>query len=111
MKSVDPVTKKDVFIAPDGYDASKDDNQHDCNDPKPSISGIGYTGSTVSFTASQGKFALRSIEILINGKSVGSVSGGASSANVGSLDSSDKISIVVTDEGYYSTTSSTYTVP
>lgn len=111
MKSVDPVTKKDVFIAPDGYDASKDDNQHDCNDPKPSISGIGYTGSTVSFTASQGKFALRSIEILINGKSVGSVSGSASSANVGSLDSSDKISIIVTDEGYYSTTSPTYTVP
>lgn len=112
LRSIDPVTKREVFIAPDGYDASKDDDKHGCDDPKPTISNISYSSSgsgTVSFTAGQGKFALQSIEVLVDGKSIGSVSGSASSAVVGSLSSGTKITIVVTDEGYYST-SSTYTV-
>ena len=112
LRSIDPVTKREVFIAPDGYDASKDDDKHGCDDPKPTISNISYSSSgsgTVSFTAGQGKFALQSIEVLVDGKSIGSVSGSASSAVVGSLSSGTKITIVVTDEGYYSTTSSTYT--
>lgn len=112
LRSIDPVTKREVFIAPDGYDASKDDDKHGCDDPKPTISNISYSSSgsgTVSFTAGQGKFALQSIEVLVDGKSIGSVSGSASSALVGSLSSGTKITIVVTDEGYYST-SSTYTV-
>lgn len=113
LRSIDPVTKREVFIAPDGYDASKDDDKHGCDDPKPTISNISYSSSgsgTVSFTAGQGKFALQSIEVLVDGKSIGSVSGSASSAVVGSLSSGTKITIVVTDEGYYSTTSSTHTV-
>lgn len=113
LKSIDPVTKKEVFIAPDGYDASKDDDQHSCDDPKPSASINGYSssgGGVVSFTAGQGKFALRGVEILVNGKSVGSVSGGASSATIGPQSPGTKITIIVTDEGYYSTTSSTYTI-
>lgn len=112
LKSIDPVTKKEVFIAPDGYDASKEDDQHACGDPKPTASINGYSSGSgiVSFTAGQGKFALRSIEILVNGKSVGSVSGSAGSAVVGALKTGDKITIVVTDEGYYSSTSSAYTV-
>lgn len=112
LRSIDPVTKREVFIAPDGYDASKDDDKHGCDDPKPTISNISYSSSgrgTVSFTAGQGKFALQSIEVLVDGKSIGSVSGSASSAVVGSLSSGAEITIVVTDEGYYST-SSTYTV-
>ncbi|OYX54080.1 hypothetical protein B7Y92_00210 [Candidatus Saccharibacteria bacterium 32-50-13] len=113
LRSIDPVTKREVFIAPDGYDASKDDDKHGCDDPKPSASINEYSssgGGTVSFTAGQGKFALQSIEVLVDGKSIASVSGSASSAVVGSLSSGTKITIVVTDEGYYSTTSSTYTV-
>lgn len=113
LKSIDPVTKREVFIAPDGYDASKDDDQHSCDDPKPSVLISGYSSSgagVVSFSTSQGKFALRSIDILVNSKPVGSVSGSASSAIVGMLKSGDKISIVVNDEGYYSSPSSTYTV-
>ncbi|HMS93517.1 MAG TPA: transglycosylase domain-containing protein [Candidatus Saccharibacteria bacterium] len=113
LKSIDPVTKKEVFIAPDGYDANKDDDKHDCNDPKPGVTISGYSSSgsgTVSFTISQGKFPLRNIEVLVNGKSRGSVSGNASSAVVGSLDSGDKITIIVSDEGYYTTPSSPYTV-
>ncbi len=113
LKSIDPVTKKDAFIAPDGYDASKDDDKHHCDDAKPSASISGYSssgGGIVSFTVSQGAFAVRSVEIFVDGKSVGSVSGSATSAIVGSVASGKKISIVVTDEGYYTGSSNSYTV-
>jgi len=36
-KTVDPVTKKDIYIAPDGYDASSDDNVHKSTDQKPTV--------------------------------------------------------------------------
>ncbi len=114
LKSIDPVTKKDAFIAPDGYDASKEDDKHRCgSDVKPSASISGYSssgGGIVSFTISQGTFAVRSVEIFVDGKSVGSVSGSATSAIVGPVTSGKKISIIVTDEGYYTGTSNTYTV-
>lgn len=114
LKSIDPVTKKDAFIAPDGYDASKEDDKHRCgSDVKPSASISGYSssgGGIVSFTISQGTFAVRSVEIFVDGKSVGSVSGSATSAIVGPVTSGKKISIVVTDEGYYTGSSNTYTV-
>lgn len=114
LKSIDPVTKKDAFIAPDGYDASKEDDKHRCgSDVKPSASISGYSssgGGIVSFTISQGTFAVRNVEIFVDGKSVGSVSGSATSAIVGPVTSGKKISIVVTDEGYYTGSSNTYTV-
>lgn len=114
LKSIDPVTKKDAFIAPDGYDASKEDDKHRCgSDVKPSASISGYSssgGGIVSFTISQGTFAVRSVEIFVDGKSVGSVSGSATSAIVGPVTSGKKISIVVTDEGYYTGSSNAYTV-
>lgn len=38
IKTIDPVTKKEIYIAPDGYDASKDDDKHLATDIKPTIS-------------------------------------------------------------------------
>lgn len=37
IKAIDPVTKKEIYIAPDGYDASKDDDKHLASDVKPTI--------------------------------------------------------------------------
>ncbi len=37
QKSVDPVTKKDIYIAPDGYDGNKDDDVHVATDIKPTV--------------------------------------------------------------------------
>ena len=112
MKSIDPVTKREIFIAPDGYDASKEDDKHSCDDSKPTVSGISYSASSgvISFNTTQGTFALRSIEVRVNGTSVGTVSGSASSARVGDLKAGDKVTVTVTDEGYYQATSDTYTV-
>lgn len=112
IKTTDPVTKKNIFIAPDGYDATKDDDKHKCNDRKPSVSISGYAPSSgiVTFSASRGSFSIDSIELFVNGKSVGRRSGSAGSANIGKLPSGTKITATVTDTGYYKTQSSTHTV-
>ena len=112
-KSIDPVTKKDNFIAPDGYDANKEDDKHSCDDAKPSITIGNYStsgGGVVSFTVSRGAFGLAAIELFVDGASVGSVSGAASSAVVGSLKSGQTITAVVRDEGYYTADSNAYKV-
>ncbi|MCA9324706.1 hypothetical protein KDA23_01385, partial [Candidatus Saccharibacteria bacterium] len=38
IKTTDPTTKKEVFVASDGYDATKDDDAHQCGDALPSVS-------------------------------------------------------------------------
>ena len=110
-KTTDPVSKKDVFIAPDGYDATKDDDKHSCDDPKPSVGGVSYSGGTVSFTPVPGKFNITSIEIFVDGNSVGTVPGTATSASIGTVGSGKKITITATDDGYYTGTSAAYTTP
>lgn len=49
-KTLDPVTKKEIYIAPDGYDASKDDDVH-LTDTQPTVSiSQVTTGPTTSGT-------------------------------------------------------------
>lgn len=108
-KSVDPVTKKDVFIAPDGYDATKEDDKHNCNDTKPSASISGYSGGTLRFNISQGTFGISTIDIKVDGTSVGSVGAGANTAAL-QLKSGQKVTLTVTDSGFYTGDSNTYTV-
>ena len=69
-KSTDPVTKQDVFIAPDGYDATKDDDLHKCDDVKPSVGTIIATkvsGETykISVSVVGGTHALTEVEIKV----------------------------------------------
>jgi membrane peptidoglycan carboxypeptidase len=69
-KTTDPVTKKDVFIAPDGYDATKDDDLHKCEDVKPNAGSINVTqvsGSTykISVSVVSGTHKLQSLEIKV----------------------------------------------
>lgn len=112
-KSVDPVTKKDAFIAPDGYDAAKEDDKHSCSDTKPTISITGYSsggGGTASLNVSGGTFTPVTIELFVDGTSVGTVTGSSTSALVGNLANGKKITAKVTDEGYYTGISNTWTV-
>lgn len=111
-KTVDPVTKKNTFIAPDGYDADEEDTSHSCKDNKPSISFSEYDDDSgvLSISVSRGTFKITSINAVINGKSVGSANGAATSIKVGTgLKSGTKITVTVTDDGYY-TNQNTYTV-
>jgi hypothetical protein len=62
------VTKKDIFIAPDGYDANGDDDLHKCDDAKAVIGGITVTGNkTINIPVTQGTHALQSIEVKVDG--------------------------------------------
>lgn len=110
MKTTDPVTKKDAFIAPNGYDASKEDDKHKCGDSKPSASVTSYEGGIVTFVATRGTFELESIEIFVDGKSQGSVSGTATTARV-TATPGQSITIAATDKGYYRSQSGAYKVP
>lgn len=110
IRTTDPVTKRESHIAPDGYDATKEDDRHNCNDQQPSISGISYSGGTIRFTASSGTFTLNSIEVRVDGTLRDTLSGaGSKTANVGTLKSGQKVTITATDEGYY-TREASYTV-
>lgn len=69
-KSSDPVTKADVYIAPDGYDATKDDDLHKCEDVKPSVGTISaakVSGETykISVSVVGGTHALTEVEIKV----------------------------------------------
>lgn len=114
-KSTDPITKTDVFAAPDGYDATEDDDAHSCNDAKPSIGNISVNESggkyDIQFNVSRGTFNLTSVDIVVDGqtiKSTGLNPGGDSvSASFTPNSSGTKsITVNVTDEGYYATSRS-----
>lgn len=78
IKTIDPITKKDVFTAVDtSYDASKDDDIHNCNDADPSISidATKKSNKTYEITASvnKGTFEITSVDIIIDGSIVTSI--------------------------------------
>lgn len=110
-KMIDPVTKKDVFVAPDGYDASKDDDVHKASDIKPEVSiSVTSTSSnnyTVTANITPGTFdSISSVQITIGGNTVNMTSSGPNTYTYkGSLTSSDttakSITVTVTDSGYY----------
>ena len=112
-KSTDPVTKSAVYAAPDGYDASKDDDVHSCGDAQPVIDLIDVkkTGSsyTVKFNVSPGKFKLTSVDIVVGGKTIKSgesvsANGGTVTAQVSSsgLSGVQTVTVNLSDEGMYS---------
>ena len=108
QKSVDPVTKKDIFIAPDGYDANADDNLHKCEDAKPSIGSITVKADkkTIQIPILQGTHALQSFEVKVDGAVVG---GGAITAS-GTVEVTYEfkkdatITVTVQDSALYSAT-------
>lgn len=70
VKTIDPNTKKEVFIAP-GYDASKDDDAHICGDATPGVSIlVQHTGGskyTITANLTAGKGNLTGVTISVNG--------------------------------------------
>jgi len=117
IKIIDPVTKKPSYIAPDGYDGNKNDDAHKASDKKPSASvndvvdnGDGTYSVTVS--TSQGTFAIKTVQIIIDGVTVKTYSSGGSYTYTGNLSSSKKsVHVLVTDKGYYTAQSSAVEIP
>jgi len=117
-KMTDPITKKDVYISPDGYDATKEDDKHSCSDVKPSISTISAVADTPKDTytitvsvGSAGTFKLQTLDIYVNGVSVSSKAissaGDYTATYTPTKTGSQEIRATVTDAGYYSDTKST----
>ncbi len=69
----DPVTKKTNVIAADGYDATKDDDLHKCDDVKPFVNSIDSPASTgggqyrITANVTQGTHGLQLVKITANG--------------------------------------------
>jgi membrane peptidoglycan carboxypeptidase len=110
-KMIDPVTKKTVYIAPDGYDASKDDDVHKSTDVKPTVS-VSWSPSgpntyVISVTAVPGTFPGVSIQLSVGGTVVTTLSGsGTYTYTVQKSDAAKTVSATVTDSGYYTDTQS-----
>jgi membrane peptidoglycan carboxypeptidase len=102
-KTIDPITNKPIYIAPDGYDATKDDDVHECSDDKPSVSGITVTDSLITVRVSKGTFDLDSMDVKVNGTVIASPN--LSSSGVYKIPynfkKSSTVSITVKDKGYY----------
>ncbi len=110
LKSIDPITKAEVFTASDGYDAAKDDDAHNCADARPSVNGVSIKTSgsdrAVEFTVSSGAFGLATIDILLDGKSIKSADlpamGGKQSVSLPVTGTGEHtVTINIRDQGYY----------
>jgi len=119
-KMVDPVTKKDVFIAPDGYDGSKDDDAHNASDVKPSVTVSASLTSpsdpntyTVTVAVTPGSpFSVTDVQVSIGGTVVKTLTGsGSFSYVVQKSDSSKTLSATVTDSGFYTGTGTGTDIP
>lgn len=112
FKSTDPISKKEVFSASDGYDATSDDDFHKCEDTSPTISSIsvssaGGSGYKISATVNAGTHPLQTVEIRVGSTVVATLpaSGSSYSATYKPTSSgAQTISIIATDAGLYSTT-------
>jgi len=110
IKMIDPVTKKDIFTAPDGYDASADDDAHLVSDamPKATISvtdGATKNTAKISVVLTAGKFPITSASIKVNGNEVTTMtaSGSYTYTIPKTSATTSEASVTVTDSGYYTT--------
>ncbi|HEX7483898.1 MAG TPA: transglycosylase domain-containing protein, partial [Candidatus Saccharimonadales bacterium] len=111
QKITDPITKKDVFLAPDGYDPTKDDDVHACGDAQPTITNISATKKgVISVDVVAGKNPLQQVEIRVGGTVVATLPASASGTFKGNYtptsDGNQTVTVTVTDSVYYTATKS-----
>jgi penicillin-binding protein 1A len=109
IKSVDPVTKKDVYTnVPNGYDSSKDDDKHTCSDVRPTAS-VSASGGFITVTVTPGTFSVSgaTVTISLNGVALSGVTQTGNTFKVaypaGPAPAAGTVSATVIDSGYYST--------
>ena len=110
-KTIDPFTKKELVIAPDGYNPNENDDVHSCSDPKPTAS-IGSTSKknkSVVISVSQGKFSLESMTVSCGRQTIATLApkAGNNTIDLSEASAPCALSAVVTDTGGYSSTSNT----
>ncbi len=121
IKMIDPITKKDVFTAPDGYDANADDDVHKETDVPPSVSiDIDKKSDniyTITAEVDKGTFDISSIQIKVAGTVVKTFQAGSSNKysydiTLTEEDASIKqVTAEATDSGYYVGESGSVSLP
>ncbi len=118
MQSNDPVTKRAIIVAPDGYDGSKDDDIHKCDDTKPGVAnpvvdGCSNKVCSISVAATAGKNPLTTVTVKVNGVVVGTSGGGTfTGTHTFAASGPQTITAIVSDSVMYTAESSaTYDVP
>ena len=104
LKMTDPITKKSVYVAPSGYDASNEDDVHSCDDSKPSINGISVENGRIAVRVTRGTFGLDSLTISVNGSSIATINVGGSGTYSTSYDFTGKnntVTATLEDKGNY----------
>lgn len=108
QKYTDPITKRNNYIAPDGYDTTKDDDAHKCSDAKPTVGSGSVSGNTLTIPVNAGKFKIQSVTVSIGGTNL-TASGGSGGSYKVTLPAGSEgktATITVTDEGYYTASGS-----
>lgn len=115
-KSTSPITKKDIVVAPDGYDADADDNVHSCSDARPTVNTISVSpgsggSSQITVNVTKGSNDLSNLAIAVDGNTVQTISvsgSGSYSVNYTFTTSGTKqISATVKDAALYTGTATT----
>lgn len=105
----DPITKKKVHMATDGYDPNKTDDSHKCGDAQPSIT-VSAHNSSIDVSYIKGRFALKNVIVKVNGQDIAnfsvSSSGSRTIAVPSSAGSDYTVTATITDEGYYTASAS-----
>jgi penicillin-binding protein 1A len=119
-KSQDPITKQDTFIAPDGYDATKDDDTHKCDDVRPSVGTINpveKSGNTYQIYVSVvgGTHPLQQLEIKVGNTIVSTInvtaSGTYDAEYTFTASTPHTITATITDNALYKNTGSKEFIP
>jgi penicillin-binding protein 1A len=112
-KLVDPITKKDFYLAPLGYNASADDDAHKATDLKPTVAisvadASGVNEYTITVTATPGTFpTLTSIQVKVGGTVVKTLTGSGSFAYAATSALKDAaVTVEAIDDGYYASSAS-----
>ena len=103
QKSIDPITKKDSFLASDGYDPTRDDDLHKCEDIKPFVTTITKVGKKIKAMVTQGTHPLQTVEFKVGSTIIGSVAVASSGEVTIDYSGDDKqiVTVTVTDTALY----------
>jgi penicillin-binding protein 1A len=114
QKFTDPISKKDTYTTTDGYDATADDNIHNCSDTKPTIGNITVStkkgGGPIEVDVAAGKNPLQTVEIKVGSTVIASLPASASgtykTTYTPTATGSQTVTVTVTDSVFYTATKS-----
>lgn len=109
-KTTDPITKKEVISAADGYNANDKDDVHKCSDTAPTVGGVSYSqhansGSfRISGTINKGTHSISSITVSVDGRVVARPTSTSFEIDYNFTSTGQEVTVEVTDNAGYSDT-------